>query len=451
MREYYSATIMKFNTKETALLLIGDIACFLASLFVSLFIRYGGNPPELSFLLLLTTWGVIFSASILSFFVAGLYEKHTLIFERNLPPLLLKAQIGNAIIVVIFFYFLPIFGASPKTTLFIYLVTSSILVFFWRLYGLKLFRHHRRSKAVLLGEGEEADELFKEINGNARYPFIFESKIYPTNFYNNLSKNKTLNQALGAEFESVSVIVADIDHPSIKISPWQIRLLFVPRAIFLDFESVYEDVFDRVPLSLSNRNSVFRDDFLSSAPLYDSFRRLIDFTLAFIFGLASLLLYPLVWMLIKIDDGGPLFFFQERVGQNNIPIEIVKFRSMKTDGSEVTKVGSFLRKSRIDELPQLLNVLNGSLSLIGPRPELPDLAKKYQMEIPLYNLRHIIKPGLSGWAQIYHENHPHHGPDISETKVKLSYDLYYLRYRSIFLDLKIALRTIQTLLSRSGV
>ncbi len=441
---------MKFNLKETAVLLIGDIVCLLASLFLSLFIRYGGDSPELSFVFLLTTWSIIFSASILSFFVAGLYEKHTLIFESGLPSLLLKAQIGNAFIVISFFYFIPLFGAAPKTTLFIYLVTSSILVFFWRLYGLKLFRHYRRSKALLLGEGGEAEELFREINGNARYPFIFESKINPANFSSNLSKSKTSNEVLGAEFEPFSVIVSDIDHPSIKTSSWQIRSLFAPGAIFLDFESVYEDVFDRVPLSLLNRNSVFRGDFLSSTPLYDAFRRLADFTLAFIFGLVSLLLYPFVWILIKVDDGGPIFFFQERVGQNNIPIQIVKFRSMKMDGSAVTMAGSFLRKSRIDEIPQLFNVLTGALSLIGPRPELPDLTESYQRNIPLYNLRHIIKPGLSGWAQIYHENHPHHGLDVNETKIKLSYDLYYLKHRSFFLDLKIALRTIQTLLSRSG-
>lgn len=438
---------MKFNTKERLILLAGDIFCFIASLYLSLFIRHAGSPSELSLALIFTTWGVIFSTSLISFFIAGLYEKHTLLFERRLPPLLFKAQVSNAFIVISFFYFIPLFGAAPKTTLFIYLVTSSILVFFWRLYGLKLFRHYRRSKAILLGEGEEAEELFREINGNARYPFIFESKIDPTN----LPKNNTLEKVLGTGSNGVFVIVADVNHPNIKSSLWQINSLYALGDIFLDFESVYEDVFDRVPLSILNRNSVFHEFSLSPKPLYDALRRFVDILVAFIFGGISLLLYPFVWVLIKIDDGGPAFFFQERVGQNNVPIKIVKFRSMKMDGSVVTTVGSFLRKSRIDEIPQLFNVLTGSLSLIGPRPELPDLVSGYQKEIPLYNLRHMVKPGLSGWAQIYHENHPHHAPDINETKIKISYDLYYLKHRSIFLDLKIALRTIQTLLSRSGV
>ena len=116
----------------------------------------------------------------------------------------------------------------------------------------------------------------------------------------------------------------------------------------------------------------------------------------------------------------------------------------------VTKIGKFLRKTRIDELPQLWNVLFGTISLIGPRPELPELVKVYGEQISYYNIRHLIKPGLSGWAQIYHEAHPHHHTDVEETCVKLSYDLYYIKNRSFLLDLKITLKTIKTLLQRTG-
>ena len=121
-----------------------------------------------------------------------------------------------------------------------------------------------------------------------------------------------------------------------------------------------------------------------------------------------------------------------------------------TKPAQVTRVGAFLRKSRIDELPQLWNVLKGDLSLIGPRPELPELVKHYTEEIPYYNVRHLIKPGLSGWAQIYHDQHPHHAVATLETKHKLSYDLYYIKNRSFLLDLKIALRTLKTLVTFAG-
>jgi lipopolysaccharide/colanic/teichoic acid biosynthesis glycosyltransferase len=118
---------------------------------------------------------------------------------------------------------------------------------------------------------------------------------------------------------------------------------------------------------------------------------------------------------------------------------------------KITRVGRFLRASRIDELPQLWNVLRGDISLIGPRPELPNLVNLYEKEISFYNVRHLIKPGLSGWAQLYQKTPPKFATDYVETKIKLSYDLYYIKNRSFWLDIKIALKTLKTLLSRSGV
>ena len=127
-------------------------------------------------------------------------------------------------------------------------------------------------------------------------------------------------------------------------------------------------------------------------------------------------------------------------------------RSDNASGEQVvTYVGNFLRRTRIDELPQLWNVLKGDISLIGPRPELPTLAKVYEQEIPYYNIRHLIKPGLSGWAQLYHTDPPKVVADSEKTRRKLSYDIFYIKNRSFMLDVKIALKTIKTLLSRSGV
>ena len=117
----------------------------------------------------------------------------------------------------------------------------------------------------------------------------------------------------------------------------------------------------------------------------------------------------------------------------------------------VTKVGRVLRPIRIDELPQYLNLLLGNLSFIGPRPELPALAILYAEQIPYYRTRHLIIPGLTGWAQLYHDEHPHHGTNVEETRNKLSYDLYYLKHRSILLDIEIGLKTIKKILTRSGV
>lgn len=138
---------------------------------------------------------------------------------------------------------------------------------------------------------------------------------------------------------------------------------------------------------------------------------------------------------------------------------ILKLRTMLLDDrgdpelrarNRVTRLGALLRKSRIDELPQLINVLRGDLSFIGPRPELPSLVAEYQREIPYYGVRHMVTPGLSGWAQLYHTDAPRGGADVPRTRIKLSYDLYYLKHRSFGLDLAVALKTIRALLSFSG-
>jgi len=139
------------------------------------------------------------------------------------------------------------------------------------------------------------------------------------------------------------------------------------------------------------------------------------------------------------------------VGKNGKEIKISKFRSMSTSEKEkITKVGAFIRKTRIDELPQFWAVLKGDLSLIGPRPEKPDLVKLYDKEIPYYNIRHLIKPGLSGWAQICQDNPPKFEVNFEDTKTKLSYDLYYLKNKSAMLDLIIVLKTIKALILRVG-
>lgn len=437
-----------FNKKGLLLLVVGDIACFLFALLTTFFVRYGGLDTGIAPIVHISTWGVLFVTSLVSFFIAGLYEKHTLIFEHRLPELLFKAQLGNVFIAVACFYFLPLFGASPRTLLFLYLAFSSLFISLWRLYGRKFFLPAYRNKAVLIGSGEEFLELVSEVNGNPRYPFMLDP-VVDLSLSGGSEIVALLSKALNDS--SVNLVVVDFEHDTLRPIASQIRAVVGTEILLVDMCEMYEEVFDRVPISITNRNQLLQAVSPSPHFLYDALRRLVDITVSLVLGTLSLLLYPLVYALIAFDDRGPMFFFQERVGTKNRLIRVIKFRSMNRGGTYVTRAGSFLRVTRIDELPQLFNVLRGDLSLIGPRPELPSLAEEYEKQIPYYALRHTVKPGLSGWAQIYHKNHPHHRTDVLETKVKLSYDLYYLKHRSLLLDLKIALRTIQTLLSRSGV
>jgi lipopolysaccharide/colanic/teichoic acid biosynthesis glycosyltransferase len=324
-------------------------------------------------------------------------------------------------------------------------------------YIVPRLRPDRREEAILIGSGDEMKELILEVNNNSRYSLKFVSSIDINELDALDFENEILNKIYS---ENISTIVIDLKNEKVEpILPRLYNLIF-GGVQFVDKYKIYEDIFDRVPLSLIGYNWFLENISNSSHITYDILKRIMDISIAFVFGVLSLIVYPFVYIAIKLDDGGAIFIHQDRVGRNNTTIKILKFRSMTNDDkgqygdeniNKVTKVGSFLRKTRIDELPQLWNVVSGKLSLIGPRPELPTLVKEYEEGIHYYAIRHLIKPGLSGWAQIYHDAHPHHGTDIKETKVKLSYDLYYLKNRSFLLDIKIAIKTVRTLLSRSGV
>jgi lipopolysaccharide/colanic/teichoic acid biosynthesis glycosyltransferase len=172
-------------------------------------------------------------------------------------------------------------------------------------------------------------------------------------------------------------------------------------------------------------------------------------------------LLPVLWVvavLIRLDSAGPVLFFQRRVGKSGRPFNMVKFRSMchraDADGAKftsaadqrTTRLGRFIRKTRIDELPQFWNVLIGDMSLIGPRPEQVPFVARFAKEIPFYEYRHMIKPGITGWAQVTQG----YAGSVDETRIKLAHDLYYIRHYSIFMDLLIVLKTICTMLTGFG-
>jgi exopolysaccharide biosynthesis polyprenyl glycosylphosphotransferase len=435
--------------RETTVLFLGDIVLLYFSLWLSLTLRYFAVPSESALGLHFYPFSIIIAVWIVVYFISGLYEKHTLILKSRLPSTVFNSQIANSFIAVLFFYFIPYFGIAPKTNLFIYLVISFVLILAWRVYGDRFLHPLSRQKGIVIGSGEEMKELLEEVNNNPRYGLEFISSV-------------DLNRVVGVDFkqeilarvysEEVQIIAVDLKNEKVEpILPHLYNLIF-SHVKFIDMYKVYEDLFDRVPLSLVRYNWFLENISTESRIAYDFLKRLMDIVLSTLAGVVSLAFYPIVYLLIKFDDKGSIFFEQERIGKNNKIIKVKKFRSMSSDGSNmVTKVGKWLRKFRIDELPQLWNVFNGDMSMIGPRPEIPSLVKHYEDEIPYYNVRHLIKPGLSGWAQLYHTDPPKVTADSDKTRRKLSYDLYYIKNRSFMLDLKIALKTVKALLSRSGV
>lgn len=432
--------------KETLALFLGDLVILYFSLWLALTLRYWDLPNSklvtdhfYPFTIIIVVWLFVF-------FVAGLYEKHTLILKSRLPATVFNAQVINSFIAVLFFYFIPYFGIAPKTNLFVYLLISFSFILIWRIYGDIFFASSVKQKGMLIGSGVEMKELLMEVNDNPRYGLHFISSIDLDNIEGVDFKDEVLSRIYS---EEIQLIAVDLKNEKVEpILPHLYNLIF-SRVKFLDMYKIYEDIFDRVPLSLVRYNWFMENISTEVRVTYDVLKRLMDVLMALGVGTLSLIFYPFVYLAIKLDDGGDIFFAQDRIGKNNQVIKIYKFRTFFD--SKITKIGKWLRATRIDELPQLWSVLNGDISMIGPRPEIPALVKHYESEIPYYNIRHLIKPGLSGWAQLYHTDPPKVVADSDKTRRKLSYDLYYIKNRSLMLDLKIALKTVKALLSRSGV
>ncbi len=438
------------NRREPIILFAGDLLAFSTALWLALTFRYGSIPSQELLLQHLMPFSILFALWTVVFFIAGLYEKHTLVFKGKLPTLILNTQVANSLIAVVFFYLIPLFGITPKTILATHLVISLALIVLWRVSLVPWFGFRNRENAILIGAGKEMDELKEEVNSSRQYNLTFVSSV---SFDDVDSKTLQKDVVETVHSEMVSSIVIDLKNEKAgTILPSLYNLIF-SNVRFLDMHKVYEEVFDRIPLSLV-RHSWFLENISSSSHAgYDLLKRITDLVTGLILGLLSLPLYPIVALVIFLDDQGPVFLFQDRIGKNNSVIRIVKFRSMArnaTGENVITRAGRVLRATRIDELPQLWNVVKGDLSLVGPRPELPDLVKVYEKEIPYYKMRHLVTPGLSGWGQIKDYNVPRGTADVDKTRTKLSYDLYYIKNRSFMLDITIALKTLKTLLSKSG-
>ncbi|MCU0791381.1 MAG: exopolysaccharide biosynthesis polyprenyl glycosylphosphotransferase [Opitutaceae bacterium] len=222
-------------------------------------------------------------------------------------------------------------------------------------------------------------------------------------------------------------------------------------------ELFHEIIWRKIPLYRINPIWLFQDGFqLAREPIFDRVKRASDLFLAVFVLLLSAPVLLLAALAIFAEDRRPVFFRQTRIGRHQKPFTLYKLRTMRTGSGgavytlpgdkRITRIGAFLRASRIDELPQLWNVLRGEMSMIGPRAEWDVLVADYEKHIPCYHFRHLVRPGITGWAQI---NYPY-GAGIDDTLRKLEYDLYYIRHYSLRLDATIVLKTIHVMLFGKG-
>ncbi len=445
------------GTKAAVLLFVGDALIFIVSLWLTLAVRYGMIPSSSTWNDHLPAFSFLFIIWFLVFYIAGLYGKRIIFFKSKLSGVILRVQSLNIALASIFFFFVPNIGIAPKTNLVLYLVISLILIFVWRLWIFpRLTTPTSRIRAAILGSGPEVLELVNEVNSNARYNLEFSVITTPKEIEENF--NDFAARLAGAK---ISLLVVDTTNE--KLRPFLGKLyelaLVTHNYQFADLYDVYEEIFDRVPLSLLQYDWFLKNARDGASNFYDIAKRIIDILGGLAMGLITLILIPILWVLMRIEGRGPLFITQERLGKFGTKVYAYKFRTMQKNDTgawkgegenRITKLGSILRQTSLDEFPQCINILRGDVSLIGPRNDMQALAVRLAEAIPYYNIRYTVKPGITGWAQInqQYEQGNISPQSIEETKTRLAYDFYYIKNRSFGLDIVIAAKTLKRMLFR---
>jgi exopolysaccharide biosynthesis polyprenyl glycosylphosphotransferase len=377
---------------------------------------------------------------------------------------------------------------TTSTTVLIYLLTPiytpvlpsnrlQILIFFvsifstllaWRIFYVKFLASHRFVKnAILICDKEQLQELVNGLkSADPHYKIIgFVNSDGDDSIKIKLNTIKSIKVNDLEDYvrsHSISeIVIASQKTEGITVNLYnQLIHLLENGFIIREYTQVYEAITHRIPVQYVSRDFYRYFPFSRSNQnhLYLLASRLIEIIFSII-GLAfGLVFLPIILIGNLIGNRGSLFYTQERVGKNGQVFKIYKYRTMVKNAevngavfttqndSRITPFGKFMRKTRLDEFPQFINILKGDMSIIGPRPERPIFVKEIAELMPFYETRHVVKPGLTGWAQVNYA----YGDSIEDSLVKLQYDLYYIKHRSIFLDINIIIKTFSTVLFYRG-
>lgn len=451
--------MLKLKSKQIALF-IGDIGVAVLALYLALFLRFLDLPSEERFVIHAKLFVPIFIVAIAMYYSFDFYDFS--LFQSKLRQLsrIVKIHIFAALLGLGYFYlFAPLTGLTPKTVLVLYTLIHIALAISWRVIMLPLFLHPSvRAKTLLVAQSDgEYEELKSVVNNHSFYPFYITDHIDldPKDIAsgNPLSQLKKI-----LEHNGITQVIVDIrDERTGELLPYLYNLAAQRKIHVFDAALVYQDVLKKMPMRGVGHFWFFESVHLN-IQAYEALKRIVDILVALPVLLLYLPLVPFIYLAVKLDDGGPLLSIQKRYGRGGKILNIYKIRTMQftDDGAwvkhnkenKVTRVGAFLRKSRLDEFPQLWNVLKGDISLVGPRPDILALGGQLSAQIPYYMMRYTIVPGLSGWAQINQVLPPN---SLEETKERLQYDLYYVKNRSLLLDLIIMVKTFKVLVLRTGI
>ncbi len=455
------------------ILLLGDLLAALLSLGLALYIwgaseRFTGFSME--FIQKRVPWWFFFLPLVWLIFMIELYDVHrSADWRQTIRGVSAAVGVGLILYLVLYFYYVdPPHSLLPRRGVATFVVCVSLLTLFWRWLYIRIFTNSQfLRRALLVGGGHSGELLLRAYNNLKVKPFMLVGIIDDD------------HRKLGTSIESCPVIGTgeqllhlveenDISDIIVAITGEMQGHLF---QALLDAQEMgteivrmptaYQELLGRVPILSLEANWILRSfvDEVRVSGFYLLGKRLIDIAGGLVGILIMLLVLPFITIATLLDDGWPIFYAQTRLGRGGQCYRIIKFRTMRRDAEpdgrprwaseddeRAFRVGRFLRKTHLDELPQFINVLRGEMSLVGPRSERPELVEYFQKHIPFYRARLLVKPGITGWAQVNYG----YAATIDETIVKLEYDLYYIKRRSIFMDLVILLRTPATVLGFRG-
>jgi exopolysaccharide biosynthesis polyprenyl glycosylphosphotransferase len=397
-----------------------------------------------------------------------LYEPHTAAnWRKTLRGIAIAAFVGLVIYSLVFIVRAEP-NSLPRVGVGAFLLYSSILTLLWRSLYIRFYSSAGQLRHFLaVGAGKAGHTLAEVYLAQNPPPFNLVGFVDddPQKLGNSVFGLPIISQSFELldiiEKYKISDVVVAISG-AIQGTTFQTILDAQEQGVEVTrMPTLYEEITGRVPIHHLETDWIIRSftDQARVSGMYLLVKRILDI----LGGLAGLLIFffsfPFTALAILIDSGLPIFYSQPRLGQGGRVFKIYKFRTMHQDAEadgnvrpteendpRVTRVGNFLRKSRMDELPQFWNILRGEMSLVGPRAERPELVQSFQKKVPFYRARLLAKPGLTGWAQINYG----YVATVRDTEVKIEYDLYYIKHRTLAMDFNIVLRTISTVLSRSG-
>ena len=449
------------NRFKNFIILLGDLIVMHLALFLTLWLRYLALPSAEIYQKLWGSFFLVFIFWLIAFYIANLYDlrqavNNALFFQRVGQSFIIAALLS-----IIYFYLFPRGALTPKTNLAIFIVIFAALFMAWRRSLNSLLKSYLpRVNLAVIGQNHLVEEISAELKQKPQLglflSFIVDEK----------ATNRELNGA--PVFTNVNELPLLIEKRKINnvilaATPdsQELRaLLFecLPLKItFINLVDFYENIAGKIPLEVINKMWFLENLNEGNKSNFDLFKRTADLTLALLIFLVTCPFWLIISLIIKLESRGPVFFVQTRSGERGKDFQMIKFRTMKTAGNDqsptrdddrrVTGFGSFLRKTRLDEVPQIINIIKGEMSFVGPRPERPELIAELEKQIPFYRERMLVKPGVTGCDQIAGE---YHSPSFADTMKKLQYDLYYIKNRSAYLDLSIILKTVSTVLARTG-